>query len=49
MNRPHQASETPATWKQWLWLAGIWCVSVAALGIVAMLFRALMTAAGLRA
>ncbi|EKO3481036.1 DUF2474 domain-containing protein [Vibrio fluvialis] len=49
MNRPHQASETSATWKQWLWLAGIWCVSVATLGIVATLFRALMTAACLRA
>ncbi|MFG0885435.1 MULTISPECIES: DUF2474 domain-containing protein [Vibrio] len=49
MNKPHQASETPTTWKQWLWLAGIWCVSVATLGIVATLFRALMTAAGLRA
>ncbi|AVH32702.1 DUF2474 domain-containing protein [Vibrio fluvialis] len=49
MSRPQQASETPAIWKQWLWLAGIWCVSVATLGIVATLFRALMTAAGLRA
>ncbi|WP_315917288.1 DUF2474 domain-containing protein [Vibrio fluvialis] len=49
MSRPHQASETRATWKQWLWLAGIWCVSVATLGIVATLFRALMAAAGLRA
>ncbi|WP_374306152.1 DUF2474 family protein [Methylocella sp.] len=32
-----------------LWLAAIWTLSVLALGVVALLLRVLMTAAGLRA
>lgn len=34
--------------EKWIWLLGIWTVSVLALGIVSMVFRLLMTAAGLK-
>lgn len=34
-------------WKRLLWLVGIWCVSVAALALVAWLLRLFMAAAGL--
>ena len=34
--------------RQWAWMIGIWIVSVAALGLVSMLFRVMMTAAGLK-
>ncbi|EGQ7647024.1 TPA: DUF2474 domain-containing protein [Vibrio alginolyticus] len=34
--------------RQWAWMIGIWVVSVAALGLVCMLFRVMMTAAGLK-
>jgi len=33
--------------QQWLWLAGIWGVSVLFLGIISLLLRLLMTSAGL--
>ncbi|EFV39773.2 DUF2474 domain-containing protein [Hafnia paralvei] len=35
-------------WKRLLWLVAIWGGSVLALGCVSMLFRLLMTAAGLK-
>jgi hypothetical protein len=35
--------------KRLLWMAAIWGISVLALGAVSMVFRLLMTAAGLRA
>ncbi len=35
--------------KRLLWMMAIWGVSVLALGAVSMMFRLLMTAAGLRA
>ncbi|EPP2132359.1 MULTISPECIES: DUF2474 domain-containing protein [Vibrio] len=34
--------------RQWAWMVGIWVVSVAVLGLVSMLFRVMMTAAGLK-
>ncbi|MFK3703502.1 uncharacterized protein DUF2474 [Raoultella sp. BIGb0138] len=34
--------------KQWLWLVALWGGSVLALAAVSMLFRLLMTAAGLK-
>lgn len=34
-------------YKKWLWLAGIWGISVISLGVVSMAFRLLMKAAGL--
>ncbi|WP_374978686.1 DUF2474 domain-containing protein, partial [Vibrio alginolyticus] len=34
--------------RQWAWMVGIWAVSVLALGFVSMLFRVMMTAAGLK-
>ncbi|WP_080264701.1 DUF2474 domain-containing protein [Vibrio parahaemolyticus] len=34
--------------RQWAWMVGIWEVSVLALGVVSMLFRVMMTAAGLK-
>ncbi|HHF3183524.1 MULTISPECIES: DUF2474 domain-containing protein [Vibrio] len=34
--------------RQWAWMVGIWVVSVAALGLVSMLFHVMMTAAGLK-
>jgi len=27
------------TWKRWAWFVGLWCASVAALGIVAFVIR----------
>ncbi|MCZ2368463.1 DUF2474 domain-containing protein [Vibrio diabolicus] len=34
--------------RQWAWMIGIWAASVLALGFVSMLFRVMMTAAGLK-
>ncbi|WP_035346073.1 MULTISPECIES: DUF2474 domain-containing protein [Dickeya] len=36
-------------WQRLLWMALLWGASVLALGVVATLFRLLMTAAGLKA
>ncbi len=35
-------------WKGFFWMVAIWLLSVLALGAVSMLFRLLMTAAGMR-
>nr|WP_255556835.1 DUF2474 family protein [Sodalis sp. dw_96] len=35
-------------WRRLLWLLTLWAASVLALGVVAGLFRLLMTAAGMR-
>lgn len=44
------ASGAPKSWlKRFGWLALIWVLGVAALGIVAVIFRLLMNAAGLTA
>ena len=34
--------------EQWAWMIGIWAASVIALGVVSMVFRMMMTAAGLK-
>ncbi len=34
--------------RQWAWMIGIWIASVAALGLVSMFCRIMMTAAGLK-
>lgn len=39
---------TSPWWKRVLWLVAIYAGSVLALGVVAMLFRLLMTAAGMK-
>lgn len=41
------AARTPL-WKRLLWMAAIWVASVLALTAVSMVFRMLMTAAGLK-
>jgi len=43
-------AQTPRSplWKRMLWLAVIWAGSVLALSCVSMIFRLLMTAAGLK-
>ncbi|WP_395666819.1 DUF2474 domain-containing protein [Methylocella sp.] len=44
-----EASSGPRLWlRRALWLVAIWAMSVAALGVVALLLRLVMTAAGLR-
>ena len=45
----HSDKKIPSLMKKLLWLIVIWTVSVLALGSVSMIFRALMTAAGLKA
>jgi len=30
---------TAPTWKKWVWFVGLWCASVAALGVVAFAIR----------
>ncbi|KGT90317.1 hypothetical protein NG99_18130 [Erwinia typographi] len=42
-----QAAKSPA-WKRVLWMVAIYAGSVMALGIVATLFRLMMTAAGMK-
>ncbi|MEA9393549.1 DUF2474 domain-containing protein [Acerihabitans sp. TG2] len=44
-----QGGQKKSLWRRLLWLMLLWSASVLALGIVAMLFRLLMTAAGMRA
>lgn len=38
----------PRAWKRVLWMVAIYAGSVMALGVVAMLFRVMMTAAGMK-
>ena len=45
----HADNKPPVLLKKLVWLIVIWTVSVLALGGVSMIFRALMTAAGLKA
>lgn len=42
-----QAAKSPA-WKRVLWMVAIYAGSVMALGVVATLFRLMMTAAGMK-
>lgn len=44
----HADNKPPVLLKKLVWLIVIWTVSVLALGGVSMIFRALMTAAGLK-
>ncbi|WP_139308798.1 DUF2474 domain-containing protein [Pantoea sp. 1.19] len=44
-----KSADKPSIWKGLCWMVGIWLLSVLALGAVSMIFRALMTAAGMRA
>ncbi len=43
-----QTEEKSPLWKRILWLVVIYAASVLALGVVATLFRMMMTAAGMR-
>ncbi|HEY0210883.1 DUF2474 domain-containing protein [Acerihabitans sp.] len=45
---PVRPSAKQPLWRRVLWLALLWSASVLALGVVATLFRLMMTAAGLR-
>ncbi|MBN7121428.1 DUF2474 domain-containing protein [Erwinia billingiae] len=43
-----QQAVKPRAWKRVLWMVAIYAGSVMALGVVAMLFRVMMTAAGMK-
>ncbi|GAB7196936.1 DUF2474 domain-containing protein [Dickeya oryzae] len=41
-------TNAPSLWRRLLWMVILWGTSVLALGVVATVFRLLMTAAGLK-
>ncbi|PEI04894.1 DUF2474 domain-containing protein [Pantoea agglomerans] len=47
-NHNHNAETKAPWWKRVMWLVFIYAASVLALGVVASLFRMMMTAAGMR-
>jgi uncharacterized protein involved in exopolysaccharide biosynthesis len=48
MGMPEPTTPLKPLWHRIAWMALIWVASVAALGVVAMLIRLLMSAAGMR-
>jgi hypothetical protein len=48
MGLPEPTTPPKPLWQRIAWMALIWVASVAALGVVAMLIRLLMTTAGMR-
>ncbi|MCA7014335.1 DUF2474 domain-containing protein [Dickeya dadantii] len=48
MERTTSQKPVQPLWRRLVWMAVLWSASVLALGVVATLFRLLMTAAGLK-
>jgi len=48
VQNPSQQGAKSPTWKRVLWMVAIYAGSVMALGVVATLFRVMMTAAGMK-